>query len=39
MHDIGFFFFFSFFAIKCRGPAPADPGYSRRDGVGDLFKC
>ena len=23
------FFFFSFFAIKCRGPAPADPGYSK----------
>ena len=25
------------FRDLCRGPALADPGYSKRDGVGDLF--
>ena len=24
--------------IYCQGPALADPGYSRGDGIGDLFK-
>ena len=23
----------------CRGPAPADPGYSKERWLGDLFKC
>ena len=23
----------------CRGPAPADPGYSKERRLGDLFKC
>ena len=25
-------------STECRGPAPADPGYSKGDGIGDLFK-
>ena len=24
---------------NCRGPAPADPGYSKERRLGDLFKC
>ena len=24
---------------RCRGPAPADPGYSKERRLGDLFKC
>ena len=25
--------------VHCRGPAPADPGYSKERRLGDLFKC
>ena len=25
--------------VSCRGPAPADPGYSKERRLGDLFKC